>query len=263
MSLRRAALGVLAMAGLVCLGAAGPPPAQGYLAKGAAPDATRILTPPPAVGSLADKADRAAFNDTRKLEGHPRWSMATSDAVTSPAAILEDFSCAIGVDLDASNAPTVLEVLSRVSRDVRPVIDPPKDLFARKRPFVGGKSHICVTRDASLEASFSYPSGHSTASWASALVLAELAPDRATEILMRARAYAESRVVCGVHFPSDLEAGRTGASALVAVVHSDPVFRADMDRARTELSAARAAGGRVPDAGRCKVENEASAHRPW
>ena len=263
MSLRRAALGVLAVASLVCLGAAAPPAPQGYLAKGVAPDATRLLPPPPALGSPAEKADRATFKATRKLEGQPRWTLSTSDAVASPAAILADFGCALGADLDASNAPKVLEVLSRISRDVRPVIDPPKDLFARKRPFVGGKSHICVPRDASLEASASYPSGHATTSWASALVLAELAPDRATEILMRARAYGESRVVCGVHYPSDIEAGRTGASALIAVVHSDPVFRADMDQARAELAAARTAGGHVPDAGRCKIEDEASAHRPW
>jgi acid phosphatase (class A) len=31
------------------------------------------------------------------------------------------------------------------------------------------------------------------------LILAELAPERATPILNRGRAYGESRVVCGVH----------------------------------------------------------------
>ena len=263
MSLRRAALGLMAVVSLVALGAASPPPAPGYLAAGAAPDATRLLPPPPAHGSAYEKADEATFKATRKLEGQPRWTLATSDAAVGPPALLKDFGCALGVDLDASNAPVLSNLLARVSRDARAVIDPPKDLFARKRPFVGGKSHICVTRDASLEASASYPSGHSTVSWATGLILAELAPDRATEVLMRARAYGESRVVCGVHNPSDIEAGRTGASALVATLHGDAAFRADMELARAELAAVRAAGGQAPDAGRCTIENEAAAHRPW
>ncbi len=255
------ALGLMALACIACMGAAPAP--QPYLAKGAAPDATRLLPPPPALKSIEDKADRAAVTTAGKLLEQPRGAMATSDAVASPAAVLEDFSCAVGVRLTESNVPVLLELYSRVSRDARAVIDPAKDLFKRKRPFVGGKARICVPRDAGLEASGSYPSGHTTVSWAAALILAELAPDRETEIMMRGRAYGESRVVCGVHYPSDLEAGRTGASALIATLHGDAVFRADLDRARAELAAARAAGGPAPDAGRCKVEDEASAHRPW
>ena len=43
--------------------------------------------------------------------------------------------------------------------------------------------------------------------WAWALILSELAPDRADAILARGLAYGESRAVCGVHYASDVEAG--------------------------------------------------------
>ena len=40
--------------------------------------------------------------------------------------------------------------------------------------------------------------------WTVGLIMAEVAPDRATEILARARAFGEGRLVCGVHTLSAL-----------------------------------------------------------
>ena len=84
------------------------------------------------------------------------------------------------------------------------------------------------------------------------MVLAEIAPDRATQVLARARAYGESRVVCGVHNASAVDAGRTEASIVIAALHSSAEFRADLDAARTELAAARAKA--TPPAN-CDAEN--------
>jgi acid phosphatase (class A) len=81
--------------------------------------------------------------------------------------------------------------------------------------------------------------------------------------LARARAFGESRVVCGVHTVSDIEEGRTNGSTLVAVLHSDPVFRADMEAAKVALKAAMDAPHPAPDAGQCKIEKDAEEHTPW
>nr|QQZ50764.1 hypothetical protein JKL49_05215 [Phenylobacterium glaciei] len=48
----------------------------------------------------------------------------------------------------------------------------------------------------------------------------------------------DSRVICGVHFQSDIEAGRTLASAMVARLHGDPDFQRDLAAARQELARA-------------------------
>lgn len=58
-----------------------------------------------------------------------------------------------------------------------------------------------------LAASSSYPSGHSVLDWAWALVLSEMTPDRADEILARGLARGESRAISGVDYLSDVEAG--------------------------------------------------------
>ena len=260
--MRSTLLALVAIA-VVTPAAAQTPPAQPYLPKGAAPDATRYLNPPPAKASAEDKADETAFLATRKLQGSARWTMAQGDNISAPDAILSDFSCALGVELNGQNAPALMTLMSRAARDVRPVVDPPKDLFKRPRPFVGTKLAVCVPINDSLANSASYPSGHSTTSWALALILSELVPDRATEVFMRARAYGESRVVCGVHYPSDVDAGRTSASALVAVLHSNPEFRADMERARAEIAAARQSAAAATDESQCAIQNDAGAHRPW
>ena len=251
-------LGALA---LLTSAAAAPP--SGYLPPGAAPDMVRVLPAPPAPNSAEQRQEDRAFRVTRALEGTPRWAMAQQDNRGSPDDAFRDFACALGVTLDQNSAPTLHALLGRIMIDARPFIDPAKDHYARPRPFVRLKGNICVPRTESLARSGSYPSGHSTGSWTWGLILADLAPDRTTEILSRARAYSESRVVCGVHYPSDIANGRLNGSAVFAALQSSPEFRADLEKARAEVAAARAAGGPAADPAVCKVEAEAEAHRPW
>jgi membrane-associated phospholipid phosphatase len=54
----------------------------------------------------------------------------------------------------------------------------------------------------------SYPSNHSTFSYSRAEMLAFLFPHHASEAAAMADEAANSRVWAGIHFPSDLEAGR-------------------------------------------------------
>jgi acid phosphatase (class A) len=234
---------------------------SGYLNADLTPQTLRVLPPPPAAGSGREADDEAIFAKTRAMAGSQRWSLATLDADLGPRAGM--FACAIGVRLDAANAPTLDRMLHRMGYDARAVVDPPKDSFNRPRPYVGvaGNPPICVPKTDSLARSASYPSGHATVAWAWALILAELAPDRATEILMRGRAIGESRIVCGVHYLSDVEEGRTNGSILVAALHSSPAFRADMEKARAEVAAARETPHVGP--GDCLHTDQAAQHPPY
>jgi len=256
--------GALAAA-LLALAAPLPAAAQGYLTPGSAPDAIRIMPPPPARSSPAEKADETAVRAARlRTRDTPRWALATHDAQGGTQVLLDDFSCALGARLDAQNAPALTALLTRIGPDIGRMVGPAKDHYGRPRPFILDKAPICTPHDGMLDRSGSYPSGHTTVGWAYALILAELAPDRATEIMMRGRAYGESRVVCGVHYPSDLEAGRIAAASVVAALHGNPAFRADMDKARVEVDAARRAGASgAPAPAACAVQDDAAAHRPW
>ena len=95
---------------------------------------------------------------------------------------------------------------------------------------------ICTPDDrALLETDCSYPSGHSAIGWGWALILSQLAPERAEEILSRGRDYARSRMVCNVHWMSDTEAGMAAGAAAFAQLQNNALFQATMTAARSEL----------------------------
>jgi acid phosphatase (class A) len=234
---------------------------MGYLDQAHLPDAARFTPPPPGLGADAAQGDLYAFHHTRALEGSDRWKLAQHDDAYDVAIVMGDFDCALGARLTPAKAPRLAALLEKLQRDSAGVVGPVKRVYKRDRPIVGNDAPFCMDRK-DFKGSFSYPSGHATMSSAFALVLIELAPDRANEIMARGRAYAESRVVCGAHWPTDIEAGRIAGAATVAALHADPAFRADLEAARAEMTRLRA-HPEAPDAAMCKIENAAAAERPW
>ena len=240
----------------------GKPAVKPYLPDAALPDAVQLLPSPPAHDAPLDKADRAAFNITRTLKGSPRWDLAANDVAEGAAAVLENFACVLGTRIDQARVPAVINLLERTRLDLARATRAPKVHYRRLRPFVGNEAPICVQRSQALADSFSYPSGHATQGWAYALILAALVPEKATPILVRGRAYGESRIVCGVHWLSDVAAGRLTGTAVFAALMGDATFRADLDKARAELRGALAGSGTSPDQAVCTREAEALREPP-
>ncbi len=232
-----------------------------YLAAGDVPEASKFLPDVPAKGSKAFAEDRYVFATWRKKTDDPRWAQAIADADYRTSAILDGFSCALGAKLDADNAPKLNALLNRAVIDIGRSSGKAKEFFHRDRPFVGNHLPVCVSRD-TVGKSYAYPSGHSALGWMFALVLSELAPDRASELMARGRAYGESRAVCGMHWESDVETGRYVGAAVVAALHSNAEFRADMEAARAEVIAARTTAGPT-DSASCQVRNAEDLKRPW
>jgi len=215
---------------------------HGYLAKDAAPNAAAFLPPPPQPGSLRDQDDIAVYRATRALKDSPRWAQARADNEIETPAAPHAFDEALGLAFSPERTPTLTRLLGRMLGDLETIQTPAKRGFTRPRPFVTEPAETCIAPEPWLAASGSYPSGHAALGWAWALVLAEMAPDRADAVLARGLAYGESRVICGVHYPSDVEAGRIVGAAMVAALKADPAFQADFAVAARELDEARRAG---------------------
>jgi acid phosphatase (class A) len=230
--------------------AAGPK-FTGYLVPGSL-DIVKVLPAAPVVGDTLYETDRRVFKETRAWEGSARWSMASDDAAAGPADFLRHFSCSVGVEMNPANAPKIMEVAQRATRDAGREMSVAKEHFQRKRPFWIDNGNICRPRE-ELGDTFDYPSGHTTAGWTWALVLAQLAPDRAAQILARGRSIGESRIVCGVHNASAVEGGRYTADAVMAVISSNAQFRSDVAAARLELQTLRKSGAK-PEPARCERE---------
>ena len=224
---------------------------KGYLPADQRPEVAALLPPPPEPGDAAWVDDGVTFKKTRALVDTPRWKKAQDDNSYHPEDMLKGFACAIGATLSAARTPATARLVGRAVLDAVDASGKAKQVYRRQRPFVPTDEPICIARDDALKASFSYPSGHATGGWIYGLLLAELAPDRAAPIISRGRAYGESRVVCGVHWKSDVEAGRDAATAAFVVLQSNPEFRADLEAARAEVAAARRAG---PPPGDCAAQ---------
>lgn len=215
---------------------AGPAPAKltGYLAAGDI-DGRTVIGPPPAPDSALGKADRAIYLETRNLAGSPRWAQATLDNDLWNGGALQRFACALGKPIDATTLPKTHHLLQRIELDVRTVGTPPKDYYNRTRPLIGDDRPVCIKREAWMTTNASYPSGHAMAGWAWGLVLGELAPAKASGLLEAGREIGDSRVICGVHYESDVEAGRMLGAAMVSREHANAAFRADFAAAKAEL----------------------------
>ncbi|MNI22754.1 Major phosphate-irrepressible acid phosphatase precursor [compost metagenome] len=231
---------------------------HGYLTAENTPNAANFLPPPPAEGSLREQADIAAYREMRALEGTERWEIARADNEIETPGAPRAFDCALGFKFEPETMPTLTLLLGKMLGDLEMIQTPAKKGYFRKRPFVVEPLPTCIAPETWLAASGSYPSGHSALGWAWALVLAELAPDRADAILRRGLAYGESRAVCGVHYPSDVEAGRIVGATIVTRLKADPAFQADFARAKDEFEAARAAATEATTA--CPAS---LARQPW
>lgn len=213
------------------------PPAHaesGYLA-GHEVDFHTVLPGPPAVDSLWDRSDQGLVEAYQSVDD-ARFRMADLDG----AQLYPRFEEAFGRPIDSKTSPELVTLLDRAVLDVEATASAAKDLFHRPRPFqrlqlqrVCDKSAAPKPEDHPTNGT-SYPSGHSTRGWTVAMILARVAPDRADALMARARLYEESRLVCGMHFPSDVEAGHEVATAVVAHLDASTDFQTDLAKARKE-----------------------------
>ncbi len=230
--------------------------AKGYLQRDEYPDAVRLLPPPPAPGSAAMVADEEAIRHALTLRGTPRWEVASRDTRLGFPEAANVFSCALGFEVSEDRQPALYRLLRRSLTDAGFSTSAAKKHYRRLRPFAVNEQPVCGPGGARhLTPDAAYPSGHTAAGWAWALILAELAPERADDILLRGREFGESRVVCNVHWPSDIVAGRMIGSAVVAKLHASPEFRNDLEAAHTEIAAA--PGNTSPPSRDCAAEASA------
>jgi len=215
------------------------PSATSYIAA-AHLDATAFLPPPPKPDSPAQAADLAEVKADQALKGQPRWAQAQSDDETSP---YNAFGQVLGPGFTKARTPRTAALFEVLFADVKSLTAPAKAAYGRPRPPLVDRS---IKTCRMLEMSKSYPSGHASRGWMMALLLADMAPEKAGPLLARGRDYGDSRVVCAQHFPSDVEAGRLIGAAVYAAAMADPAFTRDFAAARTELRAALGLAERAP-----------------
>jgi len=215
----------------------------GYLPSKALPNSLALLPPPPAAGSAALACDEEVSRKALTLRGAPRWTLANEDANLMFPQAAGTFSCALNAPITEQDTPHLYMLLRRTLMDAATSTNMAKDHYMRTRPFVVNKEPICPTDEGKpYIKGGSFPSGHTAIGWAWALILSEISPEQTDAILARGWAFGQSRVVCNVHWQSDVIGGRLMGAGTVARLHADPTFRADLEAAKTELAGVRAKG---------------------
>lgn len=229
---------VTAAAALVAQGTVPP----GY---GVRIDAEALIGGPPAPGSAQDRADRAAFAVPPDTDS-PRWHEARMQVLQFGPETQTQLGCAAGRTIGPDTTPATNRLLARSLADLHPLVDAAKAGHARRRPFmVLPDSRSCDFRSLGPlgringgTLSWSWPSGHAAQGRLIALVLADLLPAERPQLMAWGDRLGSNRVVCRVHWPSDVAAGRRIADAVHARLAALPEWQADAAAARAELAAA-------------------------
>ncbi len=231
---------------------------EGYLTKEEQLDSKEFVLPSPTEDSSRQAGDTGWADNMQKLRDSARYELATRDADLAFPAAAGVFSCALGIPVSEEETPALYLLLRRTLTDIGLAPYSAKNAYQRERPFMVREETVCTPKDEeALRKDGSYPSGHTAIGWGWALILTELVPDRAEEILARGRSFGESRNVCNAHWYSDVVAGRRVGAAAVAKLHTKEDFLKAMDAARADIERMRNEG-KLPE-NDCSAEAEALA----
>lgn len=209
------------------------------------PNAVHFLPPPPDTASAAFQYDRAQYRWGKEQRKDPvRLAIAVNDAIWSVDNICKIYSGVLGIDISQENTPAIYRMLTLGLLTTDQAGKLPKNHYMRTRPYVFFNEPTIYPSDEKwLRNNGSYPSGHTILGWSAALLLTEVAPDKADTILARGYMYGQSRVIAGYHWQSDVDAARLVASAAVARLHADKHFTKLMKKARKEYKKMRKKNG--------------------
>jgi len=146
------------------------------------------------------------------------------------------FEDVLGPWFTRENLPLTMAFLETAGQDASQLGETGKKLWSRPRPPLQDKR---ITPSVGLPANGSYPSSHGLCGLVWGTLLAELAPDLRTVLIKRGEQIGDDRVLGGVHFPSDVEAGRALGHAILAEFTASAAFRASLGSAREEFDRVR------------------------
>lgn len=229
---------------------------QGYLPMEERLKSIEFVPQAPDANSAQQRLDEVVSQQALTLRNTPRWELAIQDAQLTFPEAASTFSCALGLSINEQDTPALYMLMRRTLTDIGLATYSAKNAYQRPRPFISNGEPFCTPEhEEILRNDGSYPSGHTAIGWGWALILAELVPERAEALLARGRAFGESRLVCNVHWYSDVIAGRMVAAGAVALLHANDEFNATLQVAAAEVQRALALE-REPDSD-CAAEQQA------
>lgn len=206
--------------------------AAGYLDPNRIPPG--LLATPHAEGSAEWKREMQAVMDIQKSPDQAEIAAARTEITLAP----ELFASVLGPDVTATSYPKLFVMLRNLTEDNRQIITVTKAYWNVRRPYVVNKD-ITVWVEPYNQPDFttnpSYPSAHTSGATVLAEVLAQLFPDKRDALRARANVISQHRVLAGVHYPMDIEAGKQLALLMLGALWQQEPFRQDFAAAQEEI----------------------------
>jgi len=189
-----------------------------------------LLAPPPSPRDPRTTAELDELRRMRATRSVERVKLAKADVEETVFRLMT----VLDRPLTPEQLPKTTAFFKKLTEDVEFPTQVAKKGFARPRPYAVASDlePVCPLSD-----SGAYPSGHTTVGYYMGVVLAAMVPEKREAIFARMQEYAESRLYCGVHYRSDIEAGRIAGTALAALAMNNPDFQREFVVARGELRA--------------------------
>lgn len=208
-----------------------------YFTQAELPNMVNFLPPPPEFESARFAADQSQYLwGIRQRQDPERAAMAIRDANYGMQTIIQEYCPILGLEITKAGTPELYTLLQDVGATCDSISDRAKQEYKRTRPFVYYNQQTLVPeQEESHINNGSYPSGHTVLGWTMALLLSDINPAVADQLLARGFEYGQSRVIAGYHWQSDVDAGRLGASVLYAKLQGNERFREQLEKAKQEF----------------------------
>jgi acid phosphatase (class A) len=199
-----------------------------WLSEGDKDRLLKAFPPKPEPGSSVDQADLQGVLQAQAS----RTPADIAEAMADKNFNMERVSNALGAGFTKKNFPVTFALLDRVNQDEYLLNVTLKNQNMRKRPY---QEHPEVKELFQVD-QYSYPSGHSSGAHTFADILSLLFPDKKDALTARADAVGHSRVVAGVHYPSDVEQGKNLAQELTDALVANAAFQESLAAAKAEVA---------------------------
>lgn len=198
-----------------------------------------VIGPPPAADSCEAYADMAIVRFEQARRCPPEIDQAWRGVALAPV----NFDQPLGSRFEPEFVPKLYSLVESAVAEVRAVNGKLKRQYSRPRPFMADST---ITPCLPKEEGNSYPSSHATRGMAVGLILAGIFPERREALVQWGRITGYSRVVGGVHYPSDVEAGFRIAERATEEIFKSEAWKAALAECAADIAKVRADSVLVP-----------------